>query len=29
LIALFLSFPVFRLLKWVTLRADAGAARNS
>jgi len=26
---LVLSYPVFRVLKWVTLRADAGAAKNS
>jgi len=24
-----LSYPVFRVLKWVTQRADASAAKNS
>ena len=28
LIALFLSYPVFRILKWVTQRADASAAKT-
>jgi hypothetical protein len=26
---LLLSYPVFRVLKWVTQRADASAAKNS